>query len=61
MITGKAELKERVRSWAEKLDARVTSISVRPMTTKWEVGIVLNHRPARIWASTSIWKVNCAR
>ena len=34
-ITGKAEFKERVRSWAEKLDARVTSISVRPMTTKW--------------------------
>jgi predicted metal-dependent hydrolase len=34
-ITDKAEFKERVRSWAEKLDARVTSISVRPMTTKW--------------------------
>src|SRR5207248_8802253 len=34
-ITDKAEFKERVRTWAEKLDARVTSISVRPMTTKW--------------------------
>lgn len=34
-ITGKAEFKERVRGWAEKLGARVTSISVRPMTTKW--------------------------
>jgi predicted metal-dependent hydrolase len=31
----KAEFKERVHAWAEKLDARVTSISVRPMTTKW--------------------------
>src|SRR5712671_4515716 len=34
-ITDKAEFKERVRRWAEKLDARLTSISVRPMTTKW--------------------------
>jgi predicted metal-dependent hydrolase len=34
-ITDKAEFKERVRAWAEKLDARVTLISVRPMTTKW--------------------------
>jgi predicted metal-dependent hydrolase len=34
-ITDKAEFKERVRGWAEKLDARVTSITVRPMTTKW--------------------------
>lgn len=33
--TDKAEFKERVRGWAEKLGARVTSISVRPMTTKW--------------------------
>jgi hypothetical protein len=33
--TGKAKLKERVRRWAERLDARITSISVRPMTTKW--------------------------
>jgi predicted metal-dependent hydrolase len=34
-ITAKAEFKERVRAWAEKLGARVRSISVRPMTTKW--------------------------
>jgi hypothetical protein len=27
--------KERVYHWAEKLGARVTSISLRPMTTKW--------------------------
>ncbi|HEX6903081.1 MAG TPA: M48 family metallopeptidase [Thermoanaerobaculia bacterium] len=33
--TGKAEFKKRVRGWAEKLGAQVTSISVRPMTTKW--------------------------
>jgi predicted metal-dependent hydrolase len=31
----KAAFKDRVRAWAEKLGARVTSISVRPMTTKW--------------------------
>src|SRR5262249_37062351 len=31
----KAAFKERVRGWAEKLGARVTSITVRPMTTKW--------------------------
>jgi predicted metal-dependent hydrolase len=34
-ITDKARFKERVRSWAEKLDAQITSVSVRPMTTKW--------------------------
>lgn len=34
-ITDKVEFKERVHGWADKLDARVTSISVRPMTTKW--------------------------
>ena len=34
-ITEKAEFKGRVRGWAEKLGARVTSISVRPMTRKW--------------------------
>ena len=34
-VADKAEFKERVRAWAEKLGARVTSISVRPMTTKW--------------------------
>jgi predicted metal-dependent hydrolase len=31
----KVEFKERVRRWADKLDARVTSVSVRPMKTKW--------------------------
>lgn len=31
----KAAFKGRVRGWAEKLGARVTSITVRPMTTKW--------------------------
>ena len=35
LITDKAEFKERVRGWAEKLGVRVTSISVRTMTTKW--------------------------
>ena len=34
-ITDKAEFKKRVHGWAEKLGARVTAISVRPMTTKW--------------------------
>jgi predicted metal-dependent hydrolase len=33
--TDKAEFKERVRDWADKLGSRVKSISVRPMTTKW--------------------------
>jgi predicted metal-dependent hydrolase len=31
----KAEFKERVQDWAAKLDARVTSVSIRPMTRKW--------------------------
>jgi predicted metal-dependent hydrolase len=31
----KAEFKERVRAWAKKLDARVTSIAIRSMTSKW--------------------------
>lgn len=31
----KVEFKERVRDWAQRLDARVTSICVRPMTAKW--------------------------
>ncbi|MFO0966091.1 MAG: M48 family metallopeptidase [Gemmataceae bacterium] len=35
VITDKAEFKERVHAWARKLGARVASISVRPMTTKW--------------------------
>jgi predicted metal-dependent hydrolase len=34
-IIDKAGFKQRVRGWADKLDARVVSISVRPMTTKW--------------------------
>jgi predicted metal-dependent hydrolase len=33
--TDKAAFKGRVRDRAEKLGARVKSISVRPMTTKW--------------------------
>jgi predicted metal-dependent hydrolase len=33
--TDKAVFKERVCAWAERLGARVTSISVRPMTRKW--------------------------
>ena len=33
--TDKTEFKTRVLAWADKLGARVTSISVRPMTTKW--------------------------
>lgn len=35
MAIDKAGFKRRVDAWAEKLGARVTSISVRPMTTKW--------------------------
>src|SRR5437763_15641481 len=34
-ISEKAKLKKRVLGWAEKLDAQVMSISVRPMTRKW--------------------------
>jgi predicted metal-dependent hydrolase len=34
-VTTKADFKKRVGTWAEKLGAPVTSISVRPMTTKW--------------------------
>ena len=34
-ITDKAEFKKRIRGWAERFDARITSISVRRMTTKW--------------------------
>jgi predicted metal-dependent hydrolase len=34
-ITNKTEFKDRVHRWAEKLDARVTSVSLRPMTKKW--------------------------
>ena len=31
----KTGFKERVRHWARKLDARIISITIRPMTTKW--------------------------
>ncbi len=31
----KTQFKERVRHWAHKLDARIISITIRPMTTKW--------------------------
>lgn len=34
-MTGKTEFKIRVHIWADKFDARVRSISLRPMTTKW--------------------------
>lgn len=34
-LTEKAEFKKRVLAWAEKLDANVTSITVRAMTNKW--------------------------
>ncbi len=34
-ISDKTEFKGRVQTWAEKLDVKVTSISVRPMKTKW--------------------------
>ena len=34
-IADKTAFKERVRRWAEKLDARVTSVAVRSMRTKW--------------------------
>lgn len=34
-VTDKAAFKDRVRRWTEKLDARVTSVAVRPMTSKW--------------------------
>jgi predicted metal-dependent hydrolase len=34
-IADKEAFKGRVHAWAEKLGARVTSVSVRPMTTKW--------------------------
>jgi predicted metal-dependent hydrolase len=33
--TTKEDFKQRVRAWADKLEARVASIAVRPMTTKW--------------------------
>ena len=32
---GKERFKERVRGWADRLETSVTSITVRPMKTKW--------------------------
>jgi predicted metal-dependent hydrolase len=32
---GKQRFKERVREWADRLEASVTSITLRPMKTKW--------------------------
>lgn len=34
-VTDKREFKDRVCDWARKLGARMTLITVRPMTTKW--------------------------
>jgi predicted metal-dependent hydrolase len=34
-VTQKADFKDRVHAWTEKLDAEVNSVAVRPMTTKW--------------------------
>jgi len=34
-IMDKAPFKERVRYWANKLEVKVTSISIRAMKTKW--------------------------
>ena len=34
-VIKKNQFKERVRVWADRLEARVTSITVRPMKTKW--------------------------
>ncbi|MBC8432671.1 MAG: M48 family metallopeptidase [Desulfobacterales bacterium] len=33
--SGKERFKERVREWGDKLEVPVTSITVRPMKTKW--------------------------
>jgi len=35
MARTKDEFKMRVQEWAEKLDVKVNSITVRPMTNKW--------------------------
>jgi predicted metal-dependent hydrolase len=35
MKTDKEQFKERVREWAEELDARVRSVAIRKMKTKW--------------------------
>jgi len=34
-VIKKDQFKERVRGWADRLEARVTSITMRPMKTKW--------------------------
>lgn len=34
-VTGKNQFKDRVKVWADRLDARITSITMRPMKTKW--------------------------
>ncbi|HUT72138.1 MAG TPA: M48 family metallopeptidase [Desulfatiglandales bacterium] len=34
-VIKKDQFKERVQDWADRLEARVTSITVRPMKTKW--------------------------
>ncbi len=34
-VIRKDQFKERVQGWADLLEARVTSITVRPMKTKW--------------------------
>jgi len=34
-MSEKEQFKEHVRNWADRLDARVTSVTVRPMKTKW--------------------------
>ena len=34
-VVKKDQFKERVRGWADRLEARVTSITMRPMKTKW--------------------------
>ena len=34
-VIKKDQFKERVRGWADRFEAQVTSITVRPMKTKW--------------------------
>ncbi|HUU41308.1 MAG TPA: M48 family metallopeptidase [Desulfatiglandales bacterium] len=34
-VIKKNQFKQRVQGWADRLEARVTSITVRPMKTKW--------------------------
>lgn len=35
VVTRKNQFKDRVKVWADRLDARVTTITMRPMKTKW--------------------------